>query len=314
MRIEGGSAVDATSERGDASASAAVAIDAQVAAEWAAPASKPATVVAQVQAETSISAAAAGGGQAGELAEARVHMALANDVYNDKANPPDGWRVADGEDLARLGLDATDLEEPGSSFRARVYVDADGGYVVAFRGSQAADDWRSNALQSLGFDSPHYDKALLIGERLRLSGEDVALTGHSLGGGLASAAAIASGLSADTFNAAGLHENTLTSARASGAATADIDAYYLQGDPLSAFQDGGDRLAGAGLGGLIGGGIGGALIGGLLVDFPPAVGERHALTPVGPQGQAAGEASLGDLHGREWLISSLDASYRAAAH
>jgi hypothetical protein len=313
MRIEGGSGISAASDRFDNSASAQVAVDARVAAEWDAPASRPA-VATTAQADVRISAVAAGGGRSAELAEARVHMALAADVYNDTPNPPAGWEVAGADDLARLGLDPTDLEEPGSSFRARVYVDAQGDYVVAFRGTQTAEDWRTNALQALGFDSPHFDKALLIGERLRTAGEDVTLTGHSLGGGLASAAAVASGHDAYTFNASGLHENTLSAARTNGAQAPEVEAYYLDGDPLSAAQDGGDRVIGAGLGGLIGGGFGGALMGGLLLDLPPAFGDRHALTPVGPEGQPASDASLLDLHGQAWLSSSLDAAYRATAN
>ncbi|WP_165832236.1 DUF2974 domain-containing protein [Caulobacter radicis] len=312
MRIEGGSGISAASDRFDTGASARVAVDARVASEWDAPASRPA-IATTAQADVRISAVAAGGGKSAELAEARVHMALAADVYNDTPNPPAGWEVAGADDLARLGLDPTDLEEPGSSFRARVYVDAQGDYVVAFRGSQNAEDWRNNFQQGLGLDSGHYDKALVIGERLRTAGEDVTLTGHSLGGGLASAAAVASGLPADTFNAAGLHEDTLDAARAGGAAAPQVDAYYLDGDPLSRVQDGGDRWLGAGLGGLIGG-IPGAIFGGLLADAPPAYGERHVLTPVGPEGQSAGDASLGDLHGQAWLSSSLDAAYRATAN
>lgn len=310
MRIESGAttAISASHEA-DRAASA---VDPAIVADWAAPQARASINIAPAgKVQTSV--VASPGGEAAELAQAKVHLALADDVYNDVANPPAGWRVASGDDLARLGLDATDLEEPGSSFRARVYANEDGGYVVAFRGSVTGEDWRNNVQQGLGLDSGHYDKALVIGERLRVAGEDVALTGHSLGGGLASAAAVASGLEADTFNAAGLGDDTLEAARAGGAAAPKVDAYYLDGDPLSRVQDGGDRWLGAGLGGLFGG-LGGGVLGALLADAPAAYGERHQLQPVGPQGQGGDDASLGDLHGRAWLISSLDAAYRAAVH
>jgi|694.fasta_scaffold00010_116 hypothetical protein len=75
-------------------------------------------------------------------------------------------------------------------------------------------------------------------------------TGHSLGGGLASAASVVSGFRADTFNAAGLLRSTLqrTSlgnpypgnpielARYDNASEL-IDAYYLDWDILSTVQD-----------------------------------------------------------------------------
>jgi type VI secretion system secreted protein VgrG len=314
MRIESGATAAIDTSRDTRAAAASV--DATLVADWAAPAARaPISVapVGQVQIQAQASIAATPGGQAEELASAKVHLALADDVYNDTPNPPAGWRVAGEDDLARLGLDATDLEEPGSSFRARVYANADGGYVVAFRGSATAEDWGNNFKQGLGLDSGHYDKALVIGERLRTAGEDVVLTGHSLGGGLASAAAVASGLEADTFNAAGLSGDTLEAARANGAAAPHVDAYYLDGDPLSRVQDGGDRWIGAGLGGLFGG-LGGGILGALLADAPPAYGDRHELAPIGPEGQPGDDASLGDLHGRAWLISSLDAAYRAAVH
>lgn len=48
-------------------------------------------------------------------------------------------------------------------------------------------------------------------------GATLTTTGHSLGGGLASAASVVTGRSAITFNAAGLHENTLR--------------MYFEGDP-----------------------------------------------------------------------------------
>ena len=310
MRIESGSTTTISASR--EADRAAGTVDPAIVADWAAPPAR-ASINLGPAGKIQASAVASPGGEAAELAQAKVHLALADDVYNDVANPPAGWRVASGDDLARLGLDATDLEEPGSSFRARVYANEDGGYVVAFRGSVTGEDWRNNVQQGLGLDSGHYDKALVIGERLRTAGEDVALTGHSLGGGLASAAAVASGLEADTFNAAGLGDDTLEAARAGGAAAPKVDAYYLDGDPLSRVQDGGDRWLGAGLGGLFGG-LGGGVLGALLADAPAAYGERHQLEAVGPRGQGGDDASLGDLHGRAWLISSLDAAYRAAVH
>ncbi len=72
--------------------------------------------------------------------------------------------------------------------------------------------------------------------------------GHSLGGGLASAASVATGIGAQTFNAAGLHSSTLDEAAFPGAAArylsnqiggaqATIDAYYVDWDLLSFAQD-----------------------------------------------------------------------------
>jgi hypothetical protein len=61
-------------------------------------------------------------------------------------------------------------------------------------------------------------------------------TGHSLGGGLASAASVVSGFRADTFNAAGLLRSTLQRTSHDNASEL-IDAYYLDWDILSTVQD-----------------------------------------------------------------------------
>lgn len=230
---------------------------------------------------------------------------LAADVYNAQAAPPPGYRVASAADLRAIGLSASDLSSTKSTFAARVYVNgtgADASYVVAFRGTQGKSDWITNARQAFGASSDHYSKALAIGEKIALSGNsNVSLTGHSLGGGLASAAAIASGRDAITFNAAGLSDATIRSANqirtaAGGGSAGKVDAYYVRGEILSALQDGGDRA----LGGLLGG------LGGLLIaDAPEAYGNRIGLNGVRPSDVRWYQDNPVSRHGMNWVLASL---------
>jgi len=235
-------------------------------------------------------------------AELRAHALLAQDVYNDVANPPAGYRVASEADLRALNLDPSLLGD--GDFRARVYVTGSGAeaeYTIAFRGSQSAGDWVANVQQGAGFDSAHYRSALAIGERIARSplADQVDFTGHSLGGGLASAAAIASGRPADTFNAAGLHGDTISDAAAlrGGGQAGQVDAWYVGGEILSGIQDGGDRV----IGGLLGG-----ILGGVLADAPEAYGIRHGLDSVAPDGKNwLDRHNPADKHGMDWVLSSL---------
>jgi hypothetical protein len=235
--------------------------------------------------------------------------ALASDVYGASAPGTvraGNFREATPADLAKLGLTSADLISNNSAFRARVYVEgsgADARYVVAFRGSTSdKSDWISNAKQALGVESDHYQKALNIGKQLARSGvADVTLTGHSLGGGLASAASIASGKNGVTFNAAGLSDATISRANSirtnAGVGNAGaVNAYYVRGEILSAIQDGGDRLIGGALGGL-----GGALVG----DLPEAYGNRIGLDAVRPQGVKWYQDTPFARHGINWVQASL---------
>lgn len=114
-------------------------------------------------------------------------------------------------------------------------------YVLANRGTELSTphDARANAAQALGFDAQQYDDAVRLGERVyaTVNGR-VTFTGYSLGGGLASAQALATGAPAVTFNAAGLDEGALD--RIGDASTdtmGSVTAYYVGGDPLSGLQD-----------------------------------------------------------------------------
>lgn len=230
--------------------------------------------------------------------------AMAADVYNDVPAPPAGYRVASSDDLARLGLRGEDLISPQSSFRARVYVaEGDGGphYVVSFRGTTDGSDWKANARQGVGLPSDQYSRALMIAKAIRRHPDArVTITGHSLGGGLASAAALASGRGAQTFNAAGLSDETTRQAGVirGDAPTPKIAAFYVRGEILSAIQDGGDRLAGAILGGIPGA---------IFADAPEAYGTRIPLDAKQPAGQHWFQDTPVARHGMDWVQSSLDA-------
>lgn len=253
-------------------------------------------------------------------AELRAHALLAQDVYNDTAAPPAGYRVASEAELRDLNLDPSVLQ--AGDFRARVYAEGSGEdtrYVIAMRGTrfESLADWTTNAQQAFGAESAHYRSALLIGERIGRSelADQVSFTGHSLGGGLASAAAIAGGRPADTFNASGLHDATIAQAatiRATNGTTtqASVQAWYVDGEILSGVQDGGDRVIGGVLGGILTGGPGGAAAGAVLLDLPEAYGTRHEMEAVAPEGLNWFERNLSpmlpiDRHSMDWVLSSL---------
>ncbi len=251
---------------------------------------------------------------------------LSNDVYSDSANPPAGFRTATVEDLNRLGLRQEDLEPTNSSFRARVYATGAGAetqYVVAFRGSTSdRRDWVSNAQQAAGLSSDHYSRALAVGRALaRNEDVPVTITGHSLGGGLASAAAIASGRDATTFNAAGLSQNTINQAQSINAANnpgavAQVSAIYVRGEILSALQDGGDQAIGSWLGRAAGswvagplGGVAGGEFGRTFADAPSAYGNRIPIDAVRPSNLAWYQdfpvlTSI-NRHGMDYVLSSM---------
>lgn len=206
-----------------------------------------------------------------------------------------GWTSlephADGVSLTdqhgnRIPIDPALLSDDRSGFSAEIYQHEDGGYVVAYRGSELGSDpsqymdWVNNGQQGLGMDASQYSSAIELAKRAEhvLGDGNVALTGHSLGGGLASAASLATGASAVTFNSSGLSNNTLESlgfnpnaVRDSVAESGQVRRYAVNGDPLTAAQEDAPLLP--------------------IVGSPPdAIG--HALRIDPPPG-----TSFGGLHG-----------------
>ncbi|MDO5087911.1 MAG: DUF2974 domain-containing protein [Comamonadaceae bacterium] len=223
------------------------------------------------------------------------HARLAANVYTLET-PPVGWTNVsnDRARLAELGLTPEQLQIPGTSFRAQVYapdpevLGSDMKVTVVFQGTTGTwADWKNNLFQGLNIESPYYRQAVDIGNTLYRSGVDVHLVGHSLGGGLASAAAHASGLPATTFNAAGLHKKTVE--RYGGLSdvppeSVPIKAWYVDGEILDAAQhQSAKRTAGSFAAGTSAGGPKVGLLAAagkvLLAEaMPDVVGERMALT------------------------------------
>ena len=144
------------------------------------------------------------------------------------------------------GWTATDSWEKPSGLGATLYHSADSGqYMLAFRGTQGVNpfsmadlkDWVANGLQ-LGGLSRQYDDAVSIAQNVHnLFGDNVTITGHSLGGGLASLAGLVTGLQTFTFNAAGLSPNTMKEYDVDETMDGSIYAYFVVGDPLSTIQN-----------------------------------------------------------------------------
>jgi hypothetical protein len=183
------------------------------------------------------------------------HVYLANDPNAPedlRNNPPPGFRKATDAELAEMGLKPKMLEPDDSKFRAAVYMKDEAVWgpnpnppsVLAFRGSTPAlEDWQNNFAQGMNFESPYYKSSVEIGNALASNNAKTHIVGHSLGGGLASAAQGGSGLTASTYNAAGLHSATVArysqDARHMAADPNKINAIRVKGEVLTDTQESG---------------------------------------------------------------------------
>jgi hypothetical protein len=128
------------------------------------------------------------------------------------SGPPEGWEVADP---AKLGLTQDDLQgAPPDTFRAVVYRNTFGmkpEYTVAFRGTEpkaGQGDVNVDIQNASGVPTKSYTSAKELAKKLnkKIPGQ-FAVTGHSLGGGLAQAAgaSLPAPPPGSMFNSAGAH-------------------------------------------------------------------------------------------------------------
>jgi hypothetical protein len=123
---------------------------------------------------------------------------------------PGSWARMSDDDLRGAGIDPALLHDGKSGFDASFYRDAQGAVVLAYTGTDELKDWKHNLGQGLGFKDAQYDQAIALGRQAKEAyGDQLIVTGHSLGGGLAAASSMVNEIPAVTFNAAGVHDKTL---------------------------------------------------------------------------------------------------------
>lgn len=197
---------------------------------------------------------------------------LATAVYGTRGDPPPGWSAVSDQDLSARGiqdpqawrlqfLGANDTFTTNSQeFRAEVYQDGSGNFVLSYRGTaEGAADWMNNFEQGTGFKTDPADKfsetavntatefAAVFGQPdANGNSSNLAITGHSQGGGLATVGSLATGIPAVTFDASGIHPNTLARMGFADpqkardiAESGQIRAYSLNSDLLTQTQEGG---------------------------------------------------------------------------
>jgi Protein of unknown function (DUF2974) len=160
---------------------------------------------------------------ASEIAYKRTNSKV-NDVYQF----PDGkqWKVVDVKN------------DPSTGFRAVALKSLDPNdkrVIVAFSGSDEGKDWGDNIKQGLGLPTAQYKEAVDFANKWKASdGNNVILTGHSLGGGLASYASLKTDLRATAVNSAPLALNHLG---LNPFKALHITQYYVPGEALSVEND-----------------------------------------------------------------------------
>ena len=136
----------------------------------------------------------------------------------------ENWQVADVKD------------DSDTSFRAIALKSTDPNdhrVIVAYAGTTFTDlkDWKANLSQGAGLPSAQYGEAVDFANKWKAtSGNNVILTGHSLGGGLASYAAVKTNLHATAVNSAPL---ALDHLGLNPAVALRITQYYVPGEVLS---------------------------------------------------------------------------------
>ena len=162
--------------------------------------------------------------------------------------PPPGWKLlSDEEAKRRYGVKPDQLRYDDSGYKAGIYesdFEKPRKVVIAYAGTEDKPDAITDAMQGAGRQTDQYDRAMDLSKTVsrRAGANNVEVTGHSLGGGLASAGAATTGAHGTTINPAGLHRKTPLRVNGVNQDAVDqrrgnVDAYRSTSDPLNNTQN-----------------------------------------------------------------------------
>lgn len=217
------------------------------------------------------------------------------------------------------GLEKTEFTNKTTGFGAALFKSSiNNETMLTYRGTNNAVtgrlDWMTNAAQGIGSETKQYNQAMDLARQVKMAvaspSSPLVAVGHSLGGGEASAGVGATGLPGYTFNAAGLHANTVSR---KGGLPLDkigelITTQVVDGEVLTMVQGVGKMAVptlfagiGSAVGGSGGAAIGGALGGMLLAGgaLPSAAGKMLPLPSQGGNPIAR--------HGMDQVIAGIEA-------
>lgn len=230
---------------------------------------------------------------------------------------PVGLQLVDAKKIP--GLEKAVFTSKESGFGAALFKSSiNNETMLTYRGTNnkvtGKMDWMTNIAQGGGAETTQYNQAMYLAQQVKRTvaspSSPLVVVGHSLAGGEASAGVGVTGLPGYTFNAAGLHANTVSR---KGGLPLDkiselITTQAVDGEILTLLQGAGKLAVPtlfAGIGGAFGGSsgaaIGGALGGMVLAGgaLPSAAGKMLPLPSQGGNPVAR--------HGMEQVIAGIEA-------
>ncbi|WP_419868493.1 PAAR-like protein [Chryseobacterium sp. CT-SW4] len=253
-----------------------------------------------------------------QLQEALIASRMARDAYEN--NPHEAEDIGDFKRINTESQEALDKLPWGEGvfepkdfntnkddgfFSSLYYNDKTGEYFVAFRGSEAGDqfvkDWViEDGGQAFGANTPQIEKTRSLAEKMdEATDGNVKFTGHSLGGGNSAMAAYYTGLPGYTFNARGVHNNTLEYLDEEGAvgSTSNIINYSTSNDILNGLQNNREGLLATLAISRIPVLNNIALFGGATGAVPRALGEQNEIFGYIANNEGLGISTIGSGHG-----------------
>jgi RHS repeat-associated protein len=145
---------------------------------------------------------------------AKTGALISKHVYGGSSATEVGNKIGEeGFEVSSLSVSGTTMTDDVSGFKSQLYQATINGqveYVYAFAGTEDGTDAIQDAAQVAGI-SKQYNLAISNAEKISAAvGKDnITFVGHSLGGGLAQAAALATNGNAMTYNPAWLSNSTI---------------------------------------------------------------------------------------------------------